>query len=62
MGFKERKKRFLLFVKMLIQSDWLKKIKQKNPHKLKRNNKNCKNEKDFCKFFYFSFFLLYHVN
>ena len=52
MEFKGRKKRFFFFVKNV---DPIRLVK-KPPHKLKRNNKNCKNEKKtFANFFIFPF-------
>jgi hypothetical protein len=58
MEFKGRKKRFFFFVKNV---DPIRLVK-KPPHKLKRNNKNCKNEKKLLQIFLFFLFLLYHVN
>lgn len=56
MGFKERKKKIFLFCQNV---DPIRLVRKKNPHKLKKKNKNCKNEKkkllQIFLFFLFSF-------
>lgn len=54
MGFTERIKKIFLFCQNV---DPIRLVRKKNPHKLKRNNKNCKNEKKktFANFFIFPF-------